>query len=34
VDALEVYGDPGSKVAALATGQGARIFDYTLGLCR
>jgi quinol monooxygenase YgiN len=34
VDALEIYGDPGSKVAALAAGQGARIFDYALGLGR
>jgi quinol monooxygenase YgiN len=34
VDAFEIYGDPGPKVTAIATGLGAKIFPYWLGLNR
>jgi quinol monooxygenase YgiN len=34
VDALEIYGDPGPKVAAIAGGLGAKIFSYWIGLNR
>ena len=34
VDGFEIYGDPGPKVAAMATLFGAKIFTYWLGLNR
>jgi quinol monooxygenase YgiN len=34
VDGFEIYGDPGPKVAAMATMLGAKIFQYWLGLNR
>jgi len=34
VDSFEIYGDPGPKVAAIAGGFGAVVFQYWLGLDR
>ena len=34
VDGFEIYGDPGPKVAQMATGLGAAIFKYWIGLNR
>ncbi len=34
VDGFEIYGDPGQKVAAMATAFGATVFPYWLGINR
>ena len=34
VDGFEIYGDPGPKVAAMASAFGATIFSYMLGINR
>jgi quinol monooxygenase YgiN len=34
VDGFEIYGDPGPKVAAMAGGLGATVFQYWFGLDR
>jgi quinol monooxygenase YgiN len=34
VDGFEIYGDPGPKVAQMASGLGAVIFQYWLGINR
>jgi quinol monooxygenase YgiN len=34
VDGFEIYGDPGPKVAAIASGFGALIYPYWLGINR
>ncbi len=34
VDGFEIYGDPGSKVAEMAGGFGAVVFQYWLGINR
>jgi hypothetical protein len=34
VDALEIYGDPGPKVAEMAGGFGGVIYQYWLGINR
>jgi quinol monooxygenase YgiN len=34
VDGFEIYGDPGPKVAAMAAGFGAVIFEYWMGIDR
>lgn len=34
VDGFEIYGDPGPKVAMMATAFGANVFPYWLGLNR
>ncbi len=34
IDAFEIYGDPGPKVAAMAGGFGAIVYQYWLGLNR
>jgi quinol monooxygenase YgiN len=34
VDALEIYGDPGSKVAEMAGGFGGVVYQYWLGIDR
>ena len=34
VDGFEIYGDPGPKVAAMAGGLGATLFQYWMGLNR
>ncbi|MGA7859162.1 MAG: putative quinol monooxygenase [Terracidiphilus sp.] len=34
VDGFEIYGDPGPKVAAMASGFGAVVYHYWLGLDR
>ncbi len=34
VDAVEIYGDPGPKVTQIASGLGAAIFKYWIGIGR
>ena len=34
VDRLEIYGDPGPKVTAMAAGLGGRVFAYWAGISR
>jgi quinol monooxygenase YgiN len=34
VDSFEVYGDPGPNVAAMASGFGATIYQYWMGIDR